>query len=420
MTNSQREAAFQCGRECLGIVFAAFTHQLLIEARQANIERLLFVARDGHLLLRLAELFSHMPAHSDSPQLSYLQISRRVVALSSTPTIGPSEIAALMRIRSEGDPVSRFANYYALPESALRNIAPNSNDPLHLLRSADGQKLVVHARATQLGVLTSYLEQESVFGTERAALVDVGWKGSIQRALNQIYHDRPGFSPLHGYYLGLWSDDPHQAVAPDELFHGLISDMRHGRGVLEGAAWHAAFIIEALCRADHGPVISLAAESNKGIVPVYGSGTASRVAEMRSESWRAPIIDGILDFARTYVASGRASTPSAEESLKDARHALVNLSFFPSSSEIEILGRLIHTETHAPNWSTPLIADQSTRPLVSPRTWLRGLQSPWRGGYIASTLGIIGSHAFKGFENISARFPPHIKESLRQLLFRIS
>jgi hypothetical protein len=420
MTISRSEIAFRCGHESLGIVFAAFTHQLLNKARQDNIERLLFVARDGHLLLRLAELFLRSEPRCDSPQLGYLHISRRVVALSATPIIGPKEVAAVLRVRSDGDPVSRFANYYNLPEASLRKIGECSNDPLQLIDSSGGRALVKHARASQLAALTAYLEQESVFGTKRTALVDVGWKASIQCALNRIYCDRPEFSPLHGYYLGLWSDDPRHTIPSSSLFQGLISDMRRGRSVSEGAAWHSAFIIEALCRADHGTVIDLLKDAGKGIIPLHDSDTASRRAEMRSESLREPIIDGILEYTHAYLASGRAGMPNAEDSLRRARSALIKLSFLPSASEIETLGKLIHTESHAPNWSTALISGKRTHPLKSPRIWLRGLRSPWRGGYIAWTLGVFGGHVFKGLENVFARIPPQMKEHLRQWLLRVS
>lgn len=402
---------FRVGYQSLGPIFAVFSQLLLIESRDRRISRLACVARDGDLLREATTRLAASARCLDAPRLDYVYFSRRSVALPHLRKLDAEALRQVRSIRADGPLLEGLLAYLcidldALPDDLARKVHDDPPDVDAFLADSRLSGIVEEKWRHHESVLGAYLRQEGLWGaTEAAALVDVGWRATIQTALNETFVDRPGFTPMAGFYIGLWSESVPLPSPGDAPAWGLLGDLRRGRGLLEGAFWQLAFVFEAVCRAAHGTVIGYERDAQDRIQPVLAAGTMAREAELAREERIARIREGILAYIDAWGESIGPSLPvPLGLRLRTQWHAF-RLAFFPRRWEIETLGDLVHTESHAESWSVPLISKRRPSPLTAPREWMAGLASPWRSGYVAATGGPLLSLAFVLLEGLLNHFP---------------
>jgi FMN phosphatase YigB (HAD superfamily) len=403
------DPALRLGFESLGPIFAAFCHLLLVTSRQHGFERLAFIARDGDLLRRATSRLA-LSAHCiDVFRFDYVFFSRRSTALPYLRKLDAETLRQILEIRADGPCFERLAAYLCLDINAV----PDDISGRHYHERSDLEAVlgdprlheaVAAARDRQESVLKTYLQQEDLFRSENTALVDVGWRATIQTALNQTFAKYPDFLPLPGIYAGLWSES-RPLPDPAASAWGLLGDARRDRSVLEGAVWQLAIVLEAVCRAPHGTVIGYQQDQAGCVHPVLSAVNASHEAERACAETVARIQEGILAYIDNYGASIGPALRVPRGLRQRGQWRAFRLACFPRRWEIQVLGDLVHTESHAEQWSVPLICMQKPSPLTSPRRWAAGLSSPWRAGYVAATGGPLLSLAFVLAEVTLYRFP---------------
>jgi hypothetical protein len=280
------------------------------------------------------------------------------------------------------------------------------------LLDSEFQCLVQEEKARQHSLLAEYLGQEGLLSGPKTALVDLGWRASIQASLNRMFAAVQDFKPIPGFYLGLWSEDECR-IEPGGLASGIITDLRRKRSLRESAAWHLALLLEALCRAPHGTVIGFRRNGANGVQPILADDTPSRNAEIKGETIREPIRRGILSYIHHYALYHCPAVLDQAAARRKAQLQALRLAFFPRSWEVRTVSQLVHTESHAPNWSAPIVAPDRPNPLMSPRRWLQGLSSPWRAGYVAATGGYPFAFAFLCLEAFLTAAPAGVRQRLR-------
>ena len=261
------------GYDVAGPLFFGFVQWIAEQAETSGREHLFFLARDGWILKQLYErLNPAVPA-------SYLYASRRCLGL---PAITCMNDAALDFLTSHAHCELSVSEY-------LHRVGLSPDEHGTLIRSAgfasasdvvrnpeDFKQLRTVFRALETEVLRrawsertrleAYFAQAGLLSSQRVGIVDLGWKGSLQRSLSATLEDMPGRPrDLVGYYLGTISDAA--AVADDG--HDL-------RGFLmnfdEPECWSrlvyaSVGLLEFLHSAPHGSVVSFT-DSEGGIVPV--------------------------------------------------------------------------------------------------------------------------------------------------------
>jgi hypothetical protein len=419
--SDRSDRRFLLGYETLGPIFIGIVAALLDAGHARNVSRMLFVARDAHLLFSIAELLRKGSVAYEDMRFEYILLSRRLLALPSLSELTDSDIRQALRVGDQAtDPFLRFCHYFNLPPDAMRASVGADDTPLiSALQSSSAKAIIAQEQASQRILLTSYLDKHEMFSDVPKALVDVGWRGSIQSGLSALRADQIGKNLPIGIYVGLWSDDPDWSAPCEREYIGAVSDIRKGRTLKEGAAWYASALIEALTRAEHGTVVGLQDSSNGLEAKLEGS-APSRIAEIESDGYRRPIIEGILQRAKDF-AEEKLSNPSLQPmAMIDIQSTLLRLAFSPSKVEIEILGRLVVTEGNAPQWSSFLVPPNLPNPLRAPKQWVAGLSSPWRGAYVKSSAGPVGSAFNSAIERVLLKVSPRSRERIRLLLKRIS
>lgn len=418
------DPSFAVGYQTLGPILVAFVRLLFHKARQDGVQRLAFVARDGELLLRVAQTIAERRENPQPFVLKYLHLSRRAMACASPdlqslqrdPAAVERVLETLQGIRGMGTAMERFRNYCNVPsELILRHTARLNteardqtavrrflSDPVAAADLAD-------ALAPMRERLRRYLIQEEMLD-ENSAMVDIGWRASLQkmvRSESQIW----GLPSPRGYYLGLWNENagnfPQDAT-------GLISDQRRGRGLREGSAWHAAFLLEAMCRAKHGMVTGFIDGDAGRILPVHVENGRTRDAERESESTQNRIQEGVIAYARWYAETSPITLADEAAIRREAQRRLCKLAFFPTQDELAIGRQLVYSEPTSDESAMPLVADSG----VGLRDWLAGLRSPWKGGYIRANAGRCAAALYCGAEGLLSLLPPGTKPAIRRLLLR--
>jgi len=164
-----------------------------------------------------------------------------------------------------------------------------------------------------------------------------------------------------GLYLGLWADDP-GAIPTGLDCTGLITDLRRRRRLDEAGAWYVACLLEAICRADEGTTVGYRCAGNT-VVPILAGPGPARSAESRSQEVVAQVRAGVIEG----IAERHFLTSANNLQLRsDAQRRLLRLAFFPDAGEIVVASHLVHTEGHAPDWSSPIVLDDRAARLGRP------------------------------------------------------
>jgi len=418
------DPAFLVGYETIGPILVVFVRMLFDRAARDGVRRLAFVARDGELPFRVAEILaSGADSISDLPTLHYVYLSRRSMAcalpefwqLQNDPNAVEGVIRLLRNIRQMGTFLQSFETFFGLPsEWTLRqagrlNLAAGNERDVRLLLSdptaiAELQDLLAPMRAR----LNRYLANEQLLASD-TALVDIGWQGSLLKIVRHESQARSLPGPC-GYFLGLWSDGDSRF---GDRADGLICDQRRSRSLHEGAAYHAAFLLEAVCRENQGVTIGYREEAGGSVRPIFMDAGATREAERGAETTQQAIREGVLAYARWFAAS-TFGVPIDENRLRrDAQSRLFQLAFFPTANQRAVGRSLIHSEPTSDNQALPLIAT----PGKGIRGWLRGLRSPWKSGYVYEHGGFLPATLYCFAEAVLSRIPGS-KTTLRGWLIR--
>jgi hypothetical protein len=422
-------AAYKLGYRELGSIFACFSHLLLRHANQLGSRRLAFVSRDGDLLMRCAKRLAERIEDIDRPtfSFSYVYISRQSSFLPALDAIDKTTLESALELRGERATLAAALTYLGMPLAPIASVLARlvidpersdiSPDTIAVLIADEQFRFAVRREGDrQRTLLAAYLKQEHIGNGVATLLVDIGWRGSILTNIKSAFSGTPAFNPPAGAFLGLWSEGKALSGFPTGTV-GLLADIRRRRNILEASAWLAAFLLEAVCRANEGTTVGYEFRGGK-VMPILASDSESRRAEQRVLPLVVEIRRGIMDFIDEHGASDEWLIASSDQLRSRAQRSLLRLACFPRAEEIAVGARLVHTEGHTPDWWTHLIDSTGIGPLSHPRRWLAGLASPWRAGYIRQTGGPVLAAGFLLLESALLAVSPNVRSALSRMARR--
>lgn len=419
-------SSLEFGYRTLGPLIVGFVRLVLAQAKQDGMTRLTFLARDGHLAFEVAKTFVD-PTHSGGPSLDYLYVSRRSVGplsanLSDLLSADDLESTAaadrlidqLRAVGINGDSLPGLMSYFGLSElvttSSEGNLTGRKADTLRRfladragLSSLNVALLPVRQRVLQ------YLQEREVF-SEHTALVDIGWRGTTHETLCAAARQN-GLASPRAYYLGLWNPDSELSAHIERL--GLVCDHRRGRNLLEASAWNCFAVLEACCRAEHGMVIGYSENAHGTVDPVQLASGAARDAEKISIDAQREIREGVIAYAGWAAQYARCVEPEVEQLRRALQIRLFKLAFFPTKSGRDVGRVLVHSEPTDDDWSSKLILKRAP----GLRGWIKGIRSPWKGGYFRLYSGIPGAVAYVLAESVLSVVSTKSKLAIRRRIF---
>jgi hypothetical protein len=299
-------------------MLAAFVLWILGEAAARGTARIHFLARDGQVLWEIARRLA--PRLASGIDCRYLAASRQIWtrAISAAPDQhwlwygdrpGTTLADLLRRLAVPGAAVEAGLAAEGFPRDTWsRPLAAAEAARLRAWLAGPGfAAAAAGPRAANRRRLVAHLRQEGVIDAAPAAVVDLGWSGSLHDSLSALLAEE-GARPVDCYLFGI--ERVRDATWLDRR-HGYFFDQNRGEGAdpFARAEDRRAFL-EVFCAADHGTVTGL------------GETPDGRVEPEVDPAWAAPIAAWGLGTVRAAIAAFaealglEAATPANARALR--------------------------------------------------------------------------------------------------------
>ncbi len=241
-----------------GPLLLAFVVWILKQARHRKIDQLFFLARDGQILLSIAKKI--VDSYGMQIDLHYLHVSRQSLHLPALFNVSESDLNHLGL--TSGISLSEVFEKFNLGidhpviarlQERLRIRSPhspmNSSEMQQLIQQIQTDdevgNLINTTASSARQLLLDYLDQKGFLADGNIGVVDIGWRGNLQRSLAKVACSREANfdQRLSGFYFGLYRRPENCGSLDDYLSESVAEPIRP---FVRGP------IFEALCAADHG------------------------------------------------------------------------------------------------------------------------------------------------------------------------
>ena len=284
-------------------VLVAFVEHVLDDCRARGIDEVAFLAREGQLLLRIAE---KLVRHRSLPvRAFYLYGSRHSLHLPGFIDIDRAEswlledttYLSLAAIAARGglppqliEDAGRKFGYQGLHADIPRSQRAGLRD---MLREPSIAAALRASAASKWAACYDYCATAGLTPGARVALVDVGWTGRTQASLRSVL-DRADAEPVQliGHYLCLTAKT---VASVHDTVEGFLYDPGRDKGACPFDEYRA--LIESALMADHATTSGFRSDS-RGVVPIFGpavSADAARLA-LRQQSAVLRFVDLLLQL----------------------------------------------------------------------------------------------------------------------------
>jgi FMN phosphatase YigB (HAD superfamily) len=387
----ERSTAFHLGVTTLGPAMAAF--DAFVAARAARLRQdgaevaVAFLGRDGFLPHRIWRAQREDPA-------SYIEINRRVSLIGSATTIAP--LVDLLGKVTKID-AGTFADIVKLLPSAVIDffsrcpggIARGKDLAKALPQLIDEAQITAVAAAMRTALLTYLRLTIADFDScTDLVLADLGYSGSVQKALRRIF-DQEGIGiRLHGAYL-MTLDDAFDDLAITDTAEGLISDLVVTPHVKRMLIRNVALLEQICCSAE-------------GSVRDYRGGEVLREINPRSadqfalaseiQAGALAFADRARDLAPQYQLQPFAACDIAA---RWTAAILGRLLLLPNDDELMVLGPFKHDVNLGTQALAPMLDGPAIRNQVIARGLAAACTAPAPPMWLAGSFACLSpSHAF--------------------------
>jgi len=269
---------------CLaGPLFYGYVENVLQQALRDGVNRIYFLARDGQILLKIAQIIKKKKRLK--LELRYLHVSRQVCYLASVFQLTQRETYwfrdfmqtfAYLARRLNADPEELFRLVPVSIRSEIgrvdQRLSKKSVNQLCDVLMADNalSERIQRTCADFRSLFLDYLRQQGLFDAERSCMVDVGWSGKAQDGMYKVIAEHDPSMILECYYFGMlesgWS-----RYSPYTSLH---NRKRPYIDIAMKVRTHVTFI-EMLAAADHGTTLGYSRDSNGTVLPLLDSSTGT-------------------------------------------------------------------------------------------------------------------------------------------------
>lgn len=319
----------------LGPILVGFCEWLSAELKKDGIQRVFFLARDGLIVQKTMEILGY-----EIPESNYFYASRRSLQVPSFANISSLNEAlgaiflprriSLQKLFSKLGLSSSKVNDVLEPAGINSVIEHNSSE---LANDKDAQMAfdllqdAIHENAaSELELLAEYLNQNVFSG--KVAIVDIGWFGNMQLALEKVVAASDIDADVYGYYVGL---SPYGKNQLSHKMKGYLFNAQEGLDLFKQER-NYNMIFETLFSATHGTTRGYKQGEN-GIEPALAEYTGEE-ARVGHDAERCR--QGALRFAKEWSkAFGKIIVPIKPEL---AMRELNRLGNSPSFEEANYFG----------------------------------------------------------------------------------
>lgn len=391
---------FETTIDVAGPLIIAYTAWCLRQAVERGIDRLYFLSRDGEILHQIAERLNEGSEHP--VELRYLYVSRQSLLLPALSESLEEELAwilaptAVLTVRIALRRVE-IAPEAVADELAQAGFPPNLWD-LNLTdaqRKTLGQCLLtpgLRKRLIQQGERArqnaiAYLEQNGLMSDHSFAIVDIGWRGTLQKCISRLLDSAGQTAPVTGFYFGLLGTKRHK---PEDELVSFFFDTSDTSKV--DALVYLVAVLELFVAAQHGGVAGYRTVNGKAEPTLRREKNAHGLAWGLATQQRA-----MLKLTEALCAQPGFDLAARNVS-EDTVRNLERFARCPSLEEAQIYGAHLDAEDQNESVFAPLARPFSFRDLRRHRD--EGFlhhHNEWSAGAVALTLPIY--RRWLGMEN---------------------
>lgn len=240
---------------------------VLRRAQKLGLKRLYFLSRDGQILLEIArELIAKLNIACEVRYIYSSRLSWNLPLLSNTdenwiwePLVGYCTVERLLdRLDVTPNEISEFLISAGFVEKDwCKLLDQNEIERLRLvLRNEQVKQIIFKKAASKREILIEYLNQEGLFDSSDQGIVDLGWSGTIYKAMFKFFQQIEAKPPV-GFYFGIVRED---VTAECHRLESYFYDKRYNVGSFD--IWMNA-ALELFCSADHGTVLGFQRQNGR-------------------------------------------------------------------------------------------------------------------------------------------------------------
>ena len=304
---------YSFGYEAFGPLLAGYSKWLYSEIKKENIRQLYFFSRDG---LILKKAFDELYDNDSAIHTHYLMVSRRSLRVPQI-WLHPEYLdvikgfpeASMQSIITFFDTLGLdFKDYEAVCSrfGIDRQYTYKKGEMFNnkeLIALYDEIKLdVINNSKREYEALRKYLSQE--LSDKKLAVIDIGWRGSMQKFLMEIFDSADNDIVLFGYYVGLSSGARKYSEERQINFKGYLFDCNANP---KGQDVHSPFVglFESLFLTQQGSTKRYITDVNDNVkVEFYDNEYVTRMGEFTDEAQNMKLVQkGAMQFIRDYKES---------------------------------------------------------------------------------------------------------------------
>ncbi|NTF17710.1 HAD hydrolase-like protein [Agrobacterium rubi] len=327
-------------------VLCQFALEVAQRSKELDVDSVWFMARDGYLPMKLYELFDD----GTFPLPQYLYVSRKSVSKASSNVFGTRE-AFMAQWNGESRKLRSLLAPFELDEDLAAATATRygfrsldedldyATDPrFHRLMTdaALQQRFTEDAEAKRASLLR-HLEKSGFMSQRHVSVVDVGWAGQIQEALELAIDGEQARPHVTGLYMALRGLGGYRRLAGHDM-EGLIYDCSH-HDWLAASIFNAVDVFEDTCRAHHGTVLGYDENGDA----VLATDTVSRIEEIKDEPRLSHLQSAILLYAKRWIAYVRRFGVPTSATKSAAVLTAARLTRFPTAEEANYYTSMGHS-----------------------------------------------------------------------------
>ena len=412
LASPHQQAIWDLSAGMTGPLLFSFVAWILGEAVRRGQRTLYFFSRDGEILLQIARELQER--HAYPVECRYLYVSRRSLHLPAVTEIGDAERAWIFDGATLNN-LEHFLTRLDITVAELHHRLPANSPIRHLtadatLTPADVQalgeclaltavqELILERAARRRNTCLAYLTAEGMLAPGPIGLVDIGWKGRLQRSLCRILTTQAAefADRVHGFYIDL--DSRPADAGTFSMFSELCPT--------KAFSWaRRGSLFEIICAAHHGTVTGYARAADGTVGPTFASDFNRDAA-----AWGLTVQQqAVVAFTREVLHGLHlARLDPIDHVMPLARAALEVACIFvtrPTRAEAEAFGRFMHSSDERHEHREPIAAPidfrfSTIRERLGPKYRFRRISSwpeasvvrsvpRWMRGPMLSVLGAV-------------------------------
>ncbi len=265
------------GYSLIGPIMLSFMVWLLRSARQHRVKKLLFLSREGWMLEQLYRRMRDHPAFQSLaaglPDAAYVYASRSFAG--SAALRGRQDLPLLLQAHFDGT-LAQLLNARFGWEDLREAEALIGKEALQTwIRLPDDLAAVEKRLADLLPLLSEkakpareafaahWRERSGGLPMEEVAIVDIGYSGTIHRALQRLLQ-----APLRGYYF-VTTERAAQVQTEGGACHACFGDLLDAPAMQANPIHRYALVLEAVLTSPEGQLKGFMATATGGVEPVF-------------------------------------------------------------------------------------------------------------------------------------------------------